>query len=115
MTDLQEMPVFQKTYDLYKLLHEAVKKFPKSDRYSLGEKCKEIVLHLLEAIINAGNSKKEWKLAPLETALTKLELLKVFIRLAYETRCIPEKHYLNMQERIHEIGRMLGGWRRSIS
>jgi len=108
------MPVFQKTYDLYRLLHEEVKKFPKSDRHTLGERCKITALDILEQTIRAGSAKKEWKVPPIEDALVRLEILKVLVRLAYETGCLPEKRYLDIQERLREIGRMFGGWRKSI-
>ena len=44
----------------------------------------------------------------------KLDLLKLLVRLAYEIRVIDEKAYLILEERLQEVGRMLGGWIRSI-
>lgn len=41
---------------------------------------------------------------------TKLDLLKVLLRLSKDTKCINEKNYLALQTIIQEIGRMLGGW-----
>lgn len=113
MQVINETPVFLKSYDLYKVLYEAVKKFDKSDKYSLGEKTKEKVIELIEAITKAGYAKAEWKVVQIEHAIITLELIKVFIRLAYDINCINEKQYLNLQERVQEIGRMLGGWKRS--
>ena len=49
MYEIHETPVFQKSYDLYKQLHELVKKYSKGDRYSLGEKSQQQVLDLIEA------------------------------------------------------------------
>lgn len=113
MQTTNETPVFLKTYDLYKVLYEAVKKFNKSDKYSLGEKIKEKVIELIEAITKAGYAKAEWKVVQIEQAIITLELIKVFIRLAYDTNCLNEKQYLNLQECAQEIGRMLGGWKKS--
>lgn len=114
MQTLYDLTVFQKTYDLYVLLHTLIKKFPKHDQYTLGEQCKNTTLLMLESIIMAGNAKREWKIPPLDTALTKLELLKIFLRLACETACISQKQYTDTQTRLQEIGRMLGGWKKSI-
>jgi len=36
------------------------------------------------------------------------------IRLANEINCLDNKKYLVLQEKLQEIGRMLGGWMRSI-
>lgn len=114
MSELAELPVFQKTYDLYRALYDAIKNFEKGDRYALGEKLKTAVLDALEAIIQAGSAKKEFKIPFLERALMKMEIVKVFVRLGADTRNIPTSLYLELQEMIQTICRMLGGWRRSM-
>lgn len=114
MQEIHDAPVFQKSYDLYKGLHGLISKYPKGDRFSLGEKTKEQILELIEAITKAGHAKKEWKTPQIEQAIVKLELIKIFVRLGYDTHCLNEKQYVVIQERIQEIGRMLGGWKRSI-
>lgn len=114
MQKISEASVFQKSYDLYKLVHRLVKKYPKNDRYSAGEKTKEKILELIESITKAGYAKKEWKLVQIEQAIISLELVKVFVRLGYDTQCLNEKQCLDLQERIQEIGRELGGWKRSV-
>ena len=44
----------------------------------------------------------------------KLDLLKVLIRLAKETRTIDANQYIAIQEIIQETGRMIGGWIKSV-
>lgn len=114
MQEIHDTPLFQKAYDLYKLLHENVKKYAKGDRYSLGEETKKKTLELIEAITKAGHAKKEWKAPLIEQAIISLELVKVFARLGHDTRSLNQQQYLELQERIQEIGRMLGGWKRSV-
>lgn len=114
MQEINGTPVFQKSYDLYRVLHETVKKYPKADRYSLGETTKLKTLELIEAITKAGYSKKEWKASFIDQAITSLEIVKIFIRLAYDTKTIDQKRYIDLQEKIQEIGRMLGGWKRAV-
>jgi len=114
MQSTHDLPLFQKSYDTYKNLHNLIKKYPKNEHYSLGEKSERLCLDIIEEIIIAGRSKREWKIPSIEKALTKSELLKVFVRLAYETHCINEKQYLRVESSFQEIGRMLGGWKRSI-
>ncbi|MBI5221882.1 MAG: four helix bundle protein [Candidatus Magasanikbacteria bacterium] len=41
-------------------------------------------------------------------------MLKIFIRLALEVKIIDDKKYLPLQERLAEIGRMLGGWMKTV-
>jgi len=47
-------------------------------------------------------------------ASDKTDLLKYLIRLAYEIKCINIKKYILLEEKIVEIGKMIGGWIKSI-
>ena len=114
MQTVHDLPVFQRSYDLYKEIYLAVKQFPKGDRYALGESCKTTAIDLLSSIIQAASTRNDWKLASIEKALNSSELLKIFIRLAVDTECLKEVRYLKIQGYLQEIGRMLGGWKRSI-
>ncbi len=49
----------------------------------------------------------------LEKASQKLDLLKVLIRLTKDLKILDNKKYLEIQKRIREIGKMLGGWIKS--
>ena len=109
---MQEVPIIQKVYDLYREVYLAVEKMPKKDKYSLGQKIEQSNLDLIELLIGAGSNKTK-KLLYLEKAAIKLDLLKLLIRLAEEIKAIPTKKYLHLQEIIQEIGKMLGGWIRS--
>src|SRR3990167_5977625 len=105
-----QIPVIQKSYDLYKLTYEYTKKFPKSDKYSLGEKIKNLILDVLELLIEAETAKKDWKQPILEKASRKLGLLKILLRLANDIKILEDKKYLTAQEIILDIGRQIGGW-----
>jgi len=53
------------------------------------------------------------KLETLQAMSVKVDLLKVLLRLAKDTQSISEGRYLNLQEMLQEIGKMLGGWIRA--
>ncbi|MBI2550811.1 four helix bundle protein [Candidatus Uhrbacteria bacterium] len=114
MQYIEDTPVFQKSYDLYRTLYETIKKYPKMDRHALGEKTKNELLDLISAIGKAGREKKDWKARCIEEAINSLELVKILVRLGFDTKCLHQKQYIEAQERMQEIGRMLGGWKRSI-
>ena len=40
----------------------------------------------------------------------KVDVLRILIRLAQDTKAIDQKKYAVLQDIINEIGRMLGGW-----
>ena len=50
----------------------------------------------------------------IRNASNKNDLLKYLIRLAYETKSINDKKYLLLEEKAIEIGKMIGGWIKSI-
>jgi len=109
-----EIPLLQKIYDFYRELYLATEKMPKKDKYTLGEKMSKTSLDIMELLIIASSASKEEKMSILARADAKLELLKMLVRLAEEIKSISTKKYLNLQEKLQEIGRMLGGWIRSL-
>jgi four helix bundle protein len=86
--------------------------FPKKSREVLGQKIEQIILEILELISKASYSRE--KINNLANASLKLDFLKILIRIAYETKTIDQKKYLLMEQELQEIGKMLGGWIRSI-
>lgn len=48
-------------------------------------------------------------------AITKIDTLKFFYQLAWESKLIPTDKYTELSEKLEEIGRMLGGWRRGLN
>lgn len=114
MTLIHESTVFKTTYDELKTLHVLRKKFSKSERYSLGEKLEQTLLSILLEIISAGNAKHEWKIAAIDRALIQLEQTKILLRLASDIEQITLDAYLARSESLQKIGRMLGGWRKTI-
>jgi uncharacterized protein YebE (UPF0316 family) len=62
----------------------------------------------------ASQLPKDDKIIVLEKTSSRLNFLRVFIRLSKDIRAIDNKKYILLQEPIDEIGRMLGGWMRSI-
>ncbi len=88
---------------------------PKFERYILAAKIEEITLELLKDLFAAGRHPKTHKLEFLSQAAVKVDLLKTLLRLAEETKSITTKKYLELSENLQEIGKMLGGWIRSLS
>jgi len=109
-----DVPIFQKSYDLYKQMHVYQKAIPKHDRYTVYTKAEESMLLVISSLFKASATEKEHKLILLEQTSTELNLLRIFIRLLKDIQALDNKKYLALQSEIDEIGRMLGGWIRSI-
>lgn len=113
--DSFDIPIFKKVYDLYKVFYEFRNLVPKQDRYTIWQKCDSLILDILEGIFSASKKPQLLKIPILEITSNKLNFLRVFIRLMKETKVIDEKKYIAIESIIDEIGRMLGGWIRSIN
>lgn len=100
--------------DLYKNIYQYTKSFPKGDRYNIGSELKQLNILIIELFIEAESTKKDWKLPILEKASIKLSLLKLLVRVAYEIKIIDPKKHLLLQDQLQEIGRMLGGWIKTV-
>ena len=108
-----EIPIFKKTYELYKNLYGFRNTLPKQDRYTLWQKCETILLDTLEVLLLASQSSKTEKLSILEKASLNLNMFRIFVRLSKEVKAIDDKKYMMLQTSTDEIGRMLGGWIKS--
>ncbi len=108
------MPLLHRIFEFYKLTYQYIQLFPKKDKYTLGHKIDNLILDTMELILLAANSQKEKKYIVLQKASLKIDLLKILIRLAKEVKSLDNKRYVQLQEELQEIGKMLGGWIRSI-
>jgi len=105
---LSDFKLFQDTYDFILWLWPTVSRFPKSEKYVLGEKLKITTTSLLEDIVAFNNSdcdKKKY----LFHASIELEELRVFIRLSKDLKLLDFKKYESSSKQLDEIGKLLGG------
>ncbi|MGA2666840.1 MAG: diversity-generating retroelement protein Avd [Patescibacteria group bacterium] len=112
---INDVPIVQKVYDFYREFYQTLPSMPKQDRHVLGGKIQQATLDLLEDLISASHQGKQNKLEYLSKAATKLDLLKLLLRLAEDIKAISPKRYLALSEILQEIGKMLGGWIRSLN
>ena len=98
-------------YEGYSLWHNLVIKFPKAERYTLGQQCSEKLLGALEFVLAAATtSERNEKISNLVIASRKLDTLKLLVRLAKDCQCLENKRYLAMEHNLHTAGKMLGAW-----
>lgn len=83
-------------------------------RYSIGEQIERSILDLLEHLIMAKNAPKPLKVPYLLKASTYNECASLQLRLMLELKLVNETKIFQAQRVTDEIGRMLGGWIKSI-
>jgi hypothetical protein len=112
---VHQAPLFQAIYKLYVCWHIRCEKIPKKDRFSIGQKTENLLLDILIFIITAYHSRDQFqKKEALTKANISLECVKIMIRLAKDVKAIEQCWYIEQESRLHEIGKMLGGWLANI-
>jgi hypothetical protein len=111
---MESLPIINKTYFLYKFIVETNTKIDKRFRYSLGQSIEQSVLSLMDLLIKAKNAPKPTKNAYLIRASSVLEIITLKMRLLLELKLANETKIFQVQADLSEIGRMLGGWRKSL-
>ena len=104
----EDLDVVTKTYDLILWLLPQVAKFPRSHRFTLGERLESLALDILERLIEAQYRSK--KLTLLYDTNVKLEQLRFLVRLAKDLKLFSVRRYGFAAKGIDEIGVLLGGW-----
>jgi len=80
----------------------------------LGIEIEKLILQILKQLIVCSTTEPQIKRSKLPEISVNLDLLKVLIRLCYDTKSIDLKAYIKLQEKLQKIGRMLGDWIRSL-
>lgn len=109
------LPVINRTYELYKLVVEMNGHAEKRWRYSLCMSLEASVLECLETCIMAKNTPKPMKGAYLIKASAHLEAAVLKLRLLLELGVANETKIFQAQAIAAEIGKMIGGWLRSLN
>ena len=108
-----EVSLVHKVCELYKLFHKCLLTFPKQEKFTIGQKTENTILEILELALSAVYLPKYDKSKMIRKASDKTDLLKYLARFTYETKSINLKSYILLEEKILEIGKMLGGWIKS--
>lgn len=87
---------------------------PKNHRHTLGIKIDSLFVDVIEGVSVASFLNKQEKLPWIQFAIRKLDTIKIFLMILWETKSIDNKKYIHLSVKLEEIGRMLGGWNGQI-
>jgi hypothetical protein len=100
-------------YDLTLWLVRKVEKFPRSFRFTVGDRVTARSLDLLETLVEAAYSSDKGAL--LEKANRGVNSLRYLLRLSVDLKLLSGDSQASAAGRLDEIGRMVGGWRKSVA
>lgn len=106
--------MLQKAKAAYSFWFQVCNNIPKTHRHSLGSKVDNYFLELLKCIFSALYLSGEQKVKRIETAIGKLDGVKFFSQIAWENKCVSNKDYATLSEKLDEVGKIIGGWKKGL-
>ena len=103
-----EMAVITKVYDLVLWSCQHIEKFPRSYRFTLGDRLEIRLYEVLEKLLRAKYSRD--RLPVLRDVNMDLELVRFQFRMAKDLKCLSVDSYGYASRTVNEVGQLLGGW-----
>lgn len=106
---------FQKKAEIFleKDVYPLLKNFPQAEKFSISQEIKQSCYKLIRAAVMANNVPKK-RLEWLEVADAEKSLLLVLFGVARTQKYITQKKLLEMQGKLNELGRIIGGLQKSV-
>ena len=111
----ESLSIINRTYEAYKAIIKVTYYLEKRWRFTLGASIEESLLSLLRELIMAKNAPRPLKTAYLIQASGHLEVCAFKLRLCLEVAAQNPTTIFQIQAILQDIGRQLGGWKRSLS
>lgn len=105
-------PVVEKHYKLIIWFLPKLSKYPKDQRFLLGDRIEKLMLEILELLVMANYSAA--KMDILSKAKLKIDCLRYMVRISKDMKYINMQAYDFFSQSILEVGRMTGGWLKKV-
>ena len=113
MSRRQESPIFSRTHDLLRWLVQAARKFPRDQRFILAQRLLGKAFALEDALVAASVDRGRTRehLLAADVALTGLRRV---LYLCHDLEYLSDGQYRHVSGMVAEVGRLLGGWQKSL-
>ena len=101
-------PALESHYRFLLWLVPAVERFPRSQKFLLGDRIQRTALDVLESLIDATYTRQRGH--HLARANLGLEKLRFLFRLAHDLRYLDPRRYEHAARGLDETGRSIGAW-----
>ena len=106
-------PVVEQAYQFLLWLIPTVEKYPRSQKFLLGDRIQANAMSLLESLTEATYVRQ--RRSVLRQANLHIDRLRLLIRLSKDLRHLDLRRYEYAARHLDDIGRQVGGWMKSSS
>jgi hypothetical protein len=110
---MKDLLILTKIEELDTYSHIVMIQFPKIERHVLCAQIRGTLTEIIKLTVRAG--KKYYKKTTLENLDIEIEYLRSLIRKVHRLKYINTKRYEVWIRHVNEIGKMAGGWIKSIN
>ena len=101
-------PAVEAMFQFLTWLVPTIENFPRSQKFTLGDRIQATALDVLEALIEATYTRD--RRGQLIRANLGLEKLRFFLRLANELKVLDPRRYEHAARALDDVGRLVGAW-----
>jgi hypothetical protein len=109
---MKQSPIFSKTYDFVAWLIPLTIKFPRQQRFVLAAALQQEALRFQGLLVEAAHRQRPGP--TLIDADVELDKLRTHLRLCRDLALVSAGQYEHAARMLTEVGRLLGGWQKSI-
>ena len=99
--------------ELTEYAYIALRQFPKSEKFGLAADIKNQIYLVLKLIIRAN--KRYFKKTTMQDMDIEHEVLRRQVEMAKNLNFLPFKKFAILIEKVDEVGRLIGGWKKKIN
>ena len=110
---MKQSPIFSKTYDLAKWLIPLTVKFPRQQRFVLAAALQQDILLFQALLIEAVHLRAPGE--KLDAADVELDKIRAHLRLCRDLELVNPGQFEHAARMLVEIGRLLGGWKKTLA
>jgi 23S rRNA-intervening sequence protein len=109
-----EMAIFTRTTDFIAWLVPMTNHFPKLHRYTVTRRLLDAAMDFLEHLVKANGRRGSERRNHLRRADDNLGKIRLYLRLAHRWQWLNDGQYKHAGRLVAELGRLLGGWMKSV-
>ena len=111
----EEMVIFTRTYDFVSWLLPLTLDFPRAHRFVVTSRLQAAALNFQELLIEANALRGPRRAEKLRAADAELLKARLYLRLCERWDWLTAGQYRHASEMIAELGRLLGGWLKTVT